>query len=378
MVVAMAMATASDVMNIRRVAKITTEPPITYSNHDPENRRSAVSQFALNIQFLSNFAHDHEHEFFSRKLGVKDKYAPTKVPLCDVDSGETTGEHTLTGDILIQIVEYCLPKNDTTSPLGKARICAEHATTDRPLSAVIAICPQNNHRIDKILVHEIFHALGFNRRSFEKRALLDSTYRKGGRTWHFTGKFASAYVQHYFNCESARVELSVTRDHLSDRLFHGLLMRTEYDERDEHESALVLAIMADLGWYIRQAKGKDGIFGHRHCEFVHMDCQDYYKYTGNEDFYCFRPFDGCDIRKYVAGTIPLSFLRFPVIGGDEYYGGPAVAEFCPINDNYRTSSVKKVPPAIAKAPNIMDTSAVKNAISLIKFVYKFAPKRRFF
>lgn len=241
--------------------------------------------------------------------------------------------------------QYC--EDDTLA----YEITCDRLDDGRPLNTYIGICEAffnyDRNTQYKILLHEFFHAVGFDKESFEyypkykfagylQKGCLSSTNYRGYKIDTFIGPEAVDYVRDFFKCPSLyHVELDGS--HLSPRLFHDQLMTPNLDTRvgveKVSDSKLVFKMLEDSKWYglsnyFYSANGKFGY--HKGCNFVKMNCKDYFLEYRDEDFFCFSSAQKCAVFQY-SSNIPKGFRYFK---NHDRWGGYKNMEYCPIRKNY--------------------------------------------
>ena len=268
-------------------------------------------------------------------------------------------------------------------------VTCDRLPNGRPINTYIALCPNFFKFDDKdeieyfgtlkrkqfvILIHETYHALGFDRESFLRfpqehqtsgvfygylalqggSCLLRTYDRKYGINSFICDK-ATKYMRDFFDCDEIKhVELDAGGSHLSERLHHDDIMSGHIDTMLKApkvlDSELTLKILEDSGWYTLLGNTQRPTFGKgKGCDFVNLNCYKYFEKTQDQDFYCFTlSSEECNFVIYSKDfekNIPRMFRYFKqkhlsskqIVGlseGDYFVSGYVESEFCPIRKGY--------------------------------------------
>jgi hypothetical protein len=294
-------------------------------------------------------------DFISLHTIIKNHvYLKTKKcnPLYEGDDFDNYEYHIDDGDILVfyNITnEYC-----TNNTLAYEVTCYRDQY-GRPISAYINFCSYDDFFMysyeekKNILLHELSHALGFDKESFEnyfsdifdkyfygfmQNGCLWHNYRNYQKVYMFIGKNSVNYIREFFDCTKLNgVELiGAGGNHLSDRFYHQELMTSFLDSESGVEkfwnSNLFKYIMESSGWYEFQGDFKDTMYGKNEgCSFFESCDKHWLKY-GKKSCYGFDTSNSL-IFQY-DNPLPKAFRYFT----NPYFGGYPTMDYCPIRKNY--------------------------------------------
>ena len=268
---------------------------------------------------------------------------------------------------LILFVIIDVPDSTRSTTEAYAYTCSVDSETGRPIAGVVAI-NTNLVKFEKknsfdyhynLLMHEIFHVLGFNNSLFPyfydpingKRKNLDETKKvnvnvNGVKTSLIVSPKVKEVAAKYFDCNTIDgVELesqggnASASSHWESRIMLGDLMISQ-SYSDIALSEITLALLEDSGWYkVSYLTGGLMKFGlHAGCDFLNKKCVDN-NVTLFSDFFCktedslrcisgsYRGF--CQLGNF--DNIPIEYRYFD----DTTKGGPfTFADYCPVINGF--------------------------------------------